>query len=166
MGRRPAMTAAVIALLLTSAIASAGIYSVVNAIQQEVAMFDDTTHNADEIDVTLDEESDDEFAVPEVEPGQLPPPRDIGLGDATEETRVEVSRLSSGQLVPANRADVHVVRDARVIESLPLGRDGVAQIDDVAEGLYTLVIRGTDGYAVVRAPLHSRETLLRVGLCP
>ncbi len=175
MKRQHTVMAVVIAIFLASAIASAGIYGVVSVVQSDSAILqEEETDAADgtEIDATVPVDEllyaidDDEADEPEVPPPFQLEPQPDGANDSPEDgPEVRVSRLSEGQLVPASRANVNVVLDGQVVARESIDRGGVAQLDPLPAEIHTLVIQGTDGYAVARTVL-SADAIAEVALCP
>jgi hypothetical protein len=158
MNRRRAFTSlvstAVFAVLL-SAIASAGIYGVVSVVQSEAALLDDSDDEQNEAPV--------ESGLIVEQAGSPAVAADVALEDGIA---VRINRLSAGRLVPASRADVILVQEGQVVDRFSLGQGGVAQLGAIPNGYYTLVARGTDGFAVVRAGLTTNADFAEFGLCP
>ncbi len=179
MKRHHALLSVIIAVFLMSAIASAGVDGVVTILQSKAAFVDDapaTSEAEPELEaavegaVSLDPSS--LLADPATSATQLPAPLTVAPGIASgfqssiDSIPIRVNRVSGGQLVPAERAEMQVIQNGQILFRDRLGQGGVVQLGQIEDGIYSLLIRGTDGFAVARTPLQSTGTVYEIGLSP
>ncbi len=164
---------AVVLVFVVTAMASAGFLSVMTTLQTQAAFLDD----ADVDDATdsaiptapANAETllfvDDEAAVA-AQPEVVPPPLRAMPAANADGIPVRLTRVSRGRLESAQRADLQLINNAEVLEVQPVGQGGVVQLLNINAGVYSLLARGTDGFATGRAALEVGGDIPEFGLIP
>ncbi len=163
---------AVVLVFVVTAMASAGFLSVMTTLQTQAAFLDDTdvddaTDSAiptapANAETLLFADDDAVVAQPEVVP---PPLRAMPAANA-DGIPVRLTRVSRGRLESAQCADLQLINNAEVLEVQPVGQGGVVQLLNINAGVYSLLARGTDGFATGRTALEAGGDIPEFGLIP
>ncbi len=175
--RKQTLVSAVILVFVVSAIASAGIFGVWSAVQSQAQFVDDADEASDDAlvaaddsildDSILDDPEADDIVQPDSQaPAPLRGDSADAVADDFEGIPVRLTRVSGGRLESAQRAELQLINNAEVLGKQSVGQGGVVQWLNINEGVYSLLARGTDGFATGRTALEANGVVPEFGLIP
>jgi hypothetical protein len=168
--RLKAIVPGVVLVFALGAIASAGAYTVWSTLQVQATLgqSDDAAANdavavVDDADGTTAAAAQPPAATQPVDDAFAPVPIPAAIDNGIP---VRLTRVSQGQMESAERADLQLINNAEVLDVQPVGQGGVVQLVNINDGVYSLLARGSDGFATGRTALRNNGEVPQFGLIP